>query len=63
MVWLTPTPTPGLPLLYRFNKAVIAFWTLQWLAPLKQPEWRVPLALLALLFLLNVRRLLINRTL
>jgi hypothetical protein len=51
---------PTLPALYRFNESVIEFLTFQWLAPLKQPEWRVPLALLALLFLLSVRRLLAN---
>lgn len=49
---------PTLPLLYRFNDAAIAFWIFQWLASLRQPAWRVPLALLALLFLLNFRRLL-----
>ena len=52
---------PPLPLLYRFNKVIIAFWTFDWLAHLRQPEWRWPLTLLALLFLLGIRRLLARK--
>ena len=54
---------PSLPLLYRFNEAVVTFWTFRWFEPLKQLEWRVPLSLLALLFLLNIHRFLTRRTL
>lgn len=55
----------------RFDNWVTEFWQLQWFrqlwqakqAQLRQPEWRFPLALLALLFLLNFRRLLTRQTL
>ena len=53
----TPAPVPPLPLLYRFNQAVIALWTFHWLAPLKHPSWRIPLVLLALLSIMNLWRL------
>ena len=57
--WSSHAPLPTPPtFLYRFNAAVAKCLELQWLTPLRQPEWRVPLALLALVFLLNGWRLL-----
>lgn len=55
--------TPKQPTLgVSFDEWVTDFWQLQWFKQLwqqlKHPEWRLPLTLLALLFLLRFRRLL-----
>lgn len=49
----------------QFDEWVTDFWQFQWLKqlwqPLNQPEWRAPLALLALLFLQSISRMLTRK--
>ena len=57
VITFPPPPPPLKPFWVRFDDWITEFWSFHWLLPLERPEWRAPLVLLALLFLLSFRRL------
>ena len=58
MPYVPPTPEPPASAAVRFVRVFMDFWQFEWLQPLRQPEWRMSIWLLAAILALSSRRLL-----